>query len=107
MNQTSLEEQKLTVSEPEFSDSFMYVIFMLYDAETPMPFKVEVLEQFFDMSREKAIDIILDLEELKKKVRCGTYTKNIAETKIKEIQKYIKDQGHSLILEIYPTRTTL
>ena len=49
-----------------------------------MDFVVEVLRRFFNMDSEKATDIMLTIH-YKGKARCGTYSAEIAETKVDQV----------------------
>ena len=66
---------------------------LLNDDYTPMEFVVHVLEIFFGMDREKATQIMLHVHTRGKGV-CGVFTKDIAETKVAQVNKLSRDHQH-------------
>jgi len=94
-------EGDLAVSESrqEIKPPPMFVVIMLNDDFTPMDFVVEVLEKFFNMSREKATQIML-MVHIKGRATCGTYTKDVAETKASQVNRYARENQHPLLCEI-------
>ena len=66
------------------------------DDYTPMEFVVEVLERFFSMSREKATQIMLHVHTRGKGV-CGIYTRDVAETKVAQVNEYARTHQHPLL----------
>lgn len=89
-----LEERQETTAPPP-----MYKVVMLDDDYTPMDFVVEVLERFFSMSNEKASQIMMTVHT-KGKAVCGTFTKDIAETKANQVVRYAQEHQHPLLCEI-------
>lgn len=74
----------------------LYKVVLHNDDYTPMEFVVEVLEQFFSMNREKATQIMLHVHTRGKGV-CGIYTKDIAETKVAQVNEYSRQHQHPLL----------
>ena len=72
---------------------------MLNDDYTPMEFVVEVLELFFNHDRESATRIMLSVHTSGSAV-CGTYTRDIAETKALQVNQYSQENQHPLLCEI-------
>ncbi|TYK66736.1 ATP-dependent Clp protease adapter ClpS [Colwellia echini] len=72
-----------------------YHVFLLNDDYTPMDFVVDVLCNFFNKSEEQATDIMLTIH-YKGKGLCGTYTAEIAETKVENVVQYALDNQHPL-----------
>jgi ATP-dependent Clp protease adaptor protein ClpS len=90
-NQHALEEEhKEKLQKPS-----MYHVVLLNDDYTPMDFVVEVLRIFFNMDSDKATDIMLDIH-YKGKGRCGTYTAEIAESKVNQVSSYASEHQHPL-----------
>ncbi len=90
-NQELLDEAvKKAVQRPP-----MYTVVLINDDYTPMDFVVEVLRRFFNKSSEQATDIMLDIH-YKGKARCGTYTAEIAETKVNQVSSYAYENQHPL-----------
>lgn len=72
-----------------------YYVFLLNDDYTPMDFVVEVLCRFFNKTFEEATDIMLTIH-YKGKALCGTYTAEIAETKVDHVNRYAIQNEHPL-----------
>ena len=53
------EDYGLAVARPELKKPSMYKVIMLNDDYTPMEFVIHVLELFFNMDQEKAMQIML------------------------------------------------
>ena len=95
-----LEEVSPKLKKPSF-----YRVIMLNDDYTPMEFVVEILEKFFNMNRERATRIMLQIHTLGKAV-CGIYTRDIAETKANQVNQYAKEKEHPLLCEIEPVENS-
>ena len=87
----ALEEAKPKLKRPP-----MYKVLLLNDDYTPMDFVVHVLEAFFGMNREKATHIMLNVHTKGKGV-CGVYTRDIAETKVAQVNDYSRQHQHPLL----------
>lgn len=79
----------------EFKKPPMYNVILLNDDYTPMDFVVDVLCKFFNMNSDKATDVMLDIH-YKGKGRCGTYTAEVAETKVSQVRDYAFENQHPL-----------
>ncbi|NIR88114.1 MAG: ATP-dependent Clp protease adapter ClpS [Gammaproteobacteria bacterium] len=88
----------LTVEEakPKLKQPPLYKVVLLNDDYTPMEFVVQVLEQFFGMDREKATQIMLHVHTRGKGV-CGVYIRDIAETKVDQVNEYSRRHQHPLM----------
>jgi ATP-dependent Clp protease adaptor protein ClpS len=91
-------ESGLSVQEakPKLKRPPMYRVLLLNDDYTPMEFVVQVLERFFAMSREKATQIMLHVHTRGVGV-CGTFTRDIAETKVSQVNDYSRSHQHPLM----------
>ena len=89
-------------AKPELKKPPMYKVIMLNDDYTPMDFVVDVLENFFNMNRENATRIMLTVHTSGKAV-CGVYTRDVAETKAAQVNRYARDHEHPLLCEIEAT----
>ena len=87
---------------PELKRPSMYKVIMLNDDYTPMEFVTHVLEAFFDMTREKATQIMLVVHTTGSAV-CGIYPKDIAETKSEQVNRYAQENQHPLMLTVEMT----
>ena len=90
----ALEDQEAKLGPPP-----MYQVVMLNDDYTPMEFVVEVLEMFFNMSRDKATQVMLIVHS-KGKAQCGTFTKDVAETKVAQVIQHARENQHPLLCEL-------
>lgn len=73
----------------------MYKVLLLNDDFTPMEFVVEVLQIFFFMSSEQAIEIMFEVHTEGSGV-CGIFPGDIAMTKVKQVVKYAREHQHPL-----------
>lgn len=90
-NQNAIEEEV----KDKFQKPPMYNVVLLNDDYTPMDFVVDVLTKFFGINTERATDIMLDIH-YKGKGRCGTYTADVAETKVSQVSDYAFENQHPL-----------
>ncbi len=89
----------LEESKPKLKRPPLYKVVLLNDDYTPMEFVVEVLEVFFHMNREQATHVMLTVHTQGKGV-CGIYTRDIAETKMAQVNQYSRENEHPLLCEI-------
>ncbi len=90
-NQEVLEEDVVE----QYQKPPMYNVILLNDDYTPMDFVITVLRKFFNMNEEKATDVMLDIH-YKGKGRCGTYTAEVAETKVSQVSSFALENQHPL-----------
>lgn len=83
-------------SEPKLKRPPMYKVLLLNDDYTPMEFVVLILETFFRMDREKATQIMLHVHTRGVGV-CGVYTRDVAETKVSQVNDYSRTHQHPLM----------
>lgn len=88
------ERQQADISPPS-----RYQVIILNDDFTPMEFVVEVLENFFHMSREQATQVMLTIHHQGKAV-CGIFSRDIAETKAFQVVQYARENQHPLLCKI-------
>jgi len=86
----------LQESKPELKRPPRYKVLLLNDDYTPMEFVVAVLETFFRMDRERATRIMLHVHTRGVGV-CGVYTRDIAETKVSQVNDYSRNYQHPLM----------
>ncbi|WP_455234320.1 ATP-dependent Clp protease adapter ClpS [Thiogranum longum] len=91
-------DQGLSVLEakPKIKRPRLYKVVLHNDDYTPMEFVVMLLEQFFGMSREKATQVMLHVHTKGKGV-CGVFTREIAETKVAQVNEYSRQNQHPLL----------
>jgi len=83
-------------SKPELKRPPLYKVVILNDDYTPMEFVVQVLELFFGMDREKATRVMLHVHTKGKGV-CGVFTRDVAETKVSQVNDYSREHNHPLL----------
>lgn len=83
-------------TRPKLKKPPLYKVIILNDDYTPMEFVVDVLETFFQMNRELAVRVMLQVHTQGKGI-CGTYTREIAETKVAQVNQYARQNQHPLL----------
>jgi ATP-dependent Clp protease adaptor protein ClpS len=83
-------------ARPKLRRPPLFKVLLLNDDYTPMEFVVQVLEVFFSMNREKATQIMLHVHTRGVGV-CGVYTRDIAETKVLQVNDYSRSHQHPLM----------
>lgn len=74
----------------------LYRVYLLNDDYTPMDFVVAVLERYFLMGRPVAIEIMLQIHQ-QGSANCGLYTREIAETKVAQVNEYARRNQYPLL----------
>ncbi|MBF8223823.1 MULTISPECIES: ATP-dependent Clp protease adapter ClpS [Halomonadaceae] len=86
-------------TDPELARPPMYKVVLHNDDFTPMEFVVEVLQVFFHMEQEKAVQVMLAVHT-QGKATCGIFTRDIAETKSHQVNQYARECQHPLLCDI-------
>ncbi|EJX7569200.1 ATP-dependent Clp protease adapter ClpS [Vibrio cholerae] len=86
-----LEKEKTAVKPPS-----MYHVVLNNDDYTPMDFVIEILERFFSMDKERATQVMLKVHYEGKAI-CGTFTAEVAETKVAQVTMYSRENEHPLL----------
>ena len=73
----------------------MYKVVLFNDDYTTMDFVIEVLQRFFAMDRERALQTMLKVHNEGSAV-CGVYSLDVAETKVAQVSAFAKQHGHPL-----------
>ena len=73
----------------------LYTVVLLNDDFTPMDFVVLVLQKFFSMNRERAMQIMLKVHMEGRGV-CGVYPRDIAATKVEQVSTFARENQHPL-----------
>ena len=89
-------ELDLQEAEPELQEPSMYKVMLLNDDFTPMDFVVEILERFFSKNRQAATHIMVEVHTTGKGT-CGTFSYEIAETKVDMVNQYSREHQHPLL----------
>lgn len=83
-------------AKPKLKRPPLYKVILLNDDFTPMDFVIEILMDFFAMSEEKATQVMLQIHTRGMGV-CGTYSKDVAETKVYIVNDYSRAHQHPLL----------
>lgn len=83
-------------TKPQLKRPPLYKVILLNDDFTPMDFVVEVLTDFFNMSYERATVVMLQVHNEGVGI-CGTYSKDVAETKVHIVNEYSREHHHPLM----------
>jgi len=73
----------------------LYKVLLLNDDYTPMEFVVHVLERFFGISHQQAVEIMLTVHR-KGLAVVGVFSFEIAETKVTQVMDYARRNQHPL-----------
>lgn len=88
-------------AKPKLKKPPLYKVILLNDDYTPMEFVVRVLERFFRKNREEATRIMLQVHTKGMGV-CGVYTRDVAETKVRQVMLSAQEQQHPLQCTMEP-----
>lgn len=83
-------------AKPKLKRPPLFKVMLLNDDFTPMDFVVEILTDFFSMSEDRATQVMLQVHTQGVGV-CGTYTKDVAETKVHIVNEYSREHQHPLM----------
>ena len=83
-------------AKPQLKKPPLYKVILLNDDFTPMGFVIDILMHFFNMPQDKATRVMLQIHTQGMGV-CGTYTKDVAETKVCIVNQYSRDHQHPLL----------
>jgi ATP-dependent Clp protease adaptor protein ClpS len=91
-----VQETKPKLQKPPF-----YKVILLNDDYTPMEFVVAILQRIFYKSREEATRIMLHVHQQGIGV-CGVFTWEVAETKVRQVLDFAKENRHPLKCTLEP-----
>jgi ATP-dependent Clp protease adaptor protein ClpS len=86
-------------TSPKLQKPPLFKVVLLNDDYTPMEFVVHVLEAIFGHNRENSTRIMLNVHKSGKGV-CGIYTRDIAETKVTQVNSYARENKHPLLCDM-------
>ena len=73
----------------------LYKVMLLNDDYTPMEFVVYVLERFFNVSHQQAIELMLVVHK-KGVAVVGVFSYEVAETKVTQVMDFARQNQHPL-----------
>lgn len=76
-----------------------YGVFLLNDHYTPMDFVVMILQDVFMLPENRAVNIMLAVHNQGKGL-CGSYTRDIAQTKQQQVLSLAAEAGHPLMCTV-------
>lgn len=85
----------VTKTRPKTEKPPLYKVLLLNDDYTPMEFVVHVLERFFGITNQQAVDIMLTVHK-KGVAVVGVFSFEIAETKVTQVMDYARRNQHPL-----------
>ncbi len=88
-------------TKPALKQPTLYKVILLNDDFTPMEFVVVVLERFFYKNREEATHIMLHVHQKGIGI-CGLFTREIAETKVRQVMLFASQNRHPLQCTLEP-----
>jgi ATP-dependent Clp protease adaptor protein ClpS len=83
-------------AKPKLKRPPLYKVILLNDDFTPMDFVIEILMDFFAMTEQKATQVMLQIHTQGVGV-CGTYSKDVAETKVYIVNDHSREHQHPLM----------
>ena len=86
----------LQEAKPKLKPPKRYKVVLMNDDFTPMEFVIQVLQSFFRLDRESAVQIMMSVHTKGKGV-CGVFSKDIAETKVVQVNEYSRQNQHPLM----------
>ena len=89
------DNETVTLSTPKTAKPPMYKVILLNDDFTPMEFVVHVLEKFFDINHDLAINIMLTVHQ-KGLAVIGVFSHDVAESKVNQVMTYSRKNQHPL-----------
>ena len=92
-NDTGLAVQE---AKPKLKRPPLFKVMLLNDDFTPMDFVVEILTDYFNMSEEKATQVMLQVHTEGVGI-CGIFTRDVAETKVHIVNEYSREHQHPLM----------
>jgi ATP-dependent Clp protease adaptor protein ClpS len=88
-------------AKPRLKRPSMYKVLLINDDYTPMDFVVMILEQIFGKDRDAATRIMMHVHTRGVGV-CGVYTREVAETKLRQVIDFSQENQHPLQCTIEP-----
>ena len=83
-------------AKPTLSEPPKFAVYLHNDDYTTMEFVIEVLAKFFKKNHEEAVKIMLKVHH-EGRGAAGTYSREIAETKVDQVTEYAKTHSHPLL----------
>ena len=101
MGLTQLDPELL--EQTQYQPPRRYHVILHNDEFTPMDFVVDLLMRYFRLPVDAATDIMLIIHTEGQAI-CGTYHKEIAETKVSQVLQHARNEGYPLLASIQPEK---
>lgn len=88
-------------AKPKTRQPPMFKVVLHNDDYTPMEFVVEVLLTYFSVTREQAVQIMMTVHTRGKGI-AGTFAREIAETKVAQVNDHAQQHQHPLLCTMEP-----
>jgi len=95
------DEETEVIDRPKAQTPRLYKVVFHNDDYTTMEFVVLVLKMFFHKSDAEATFIMLTVHKKGSGV-AGTYTRDVAETKVRDVMLYAREHGMPLVVTAEP-----
>ena len=82
--------------KPKLKPPRQYKVIVMNDDYTPMEFVVQVLMTFFTMDNAKATRVMMSVHTKGRGI-CGTFSHEIAETKVDQVNEFSRINQHPLM----------
>ncbi|WP_298218069.1 ATP-dependent Clp protease adapter ClpS [Halothiobacillus sp.] len=90
-----------SIPEAIVAEPPMYQVILLNDDFTPMDFVVRILVELFYLSTEQAERVMLEVHHKGRGV-CGLFTREIAETRVAQVNQVSRQNEHPLLCVMEP-----
>lgn len=101
MSLTQLDPELL--EQTQYQPPRRYDVILHNDDFTPMDFVIDLLMRYFRQPIDAATQIMLTIHHEGSAI-CGTYYKEIAETKVTQVQQHARNNGYPLLATLQPER---
>jgi ATP-dependent Clp protease adaptor protein ClpS len=85
----------VTKTKPKTKKPSLWRVLLLNDDYTPMEFVVFVLQRFFNMDEQTAVQVMLHVHQ-KGVGNCGVFPYEVAESKVAQVIDYARENQHPL-----------
>lgn len=95
------DDLQVATAKPRLKKPPLYQVVILNDDYTPMDFVVEILQMFFKMNYANATNLMMKIHLTGRGI-CGVFSKEVAETKVEDINAYARQNEHPLLSVMEP-----
>jgi ATP-dependent Clp protease adaptor protein ClpS len=90
-----------SIPEAIVAEPPMYQVILLNDDFTPMDFVIRILVELFYLSTEQAERVMLEVHHKGRGI-CGVFTREIAETRVAQVNQVARQNEHPLLCVMEP-----